>query len=57
MPGMQGNQDLRDYRARHWENRKEQWQQENDRDAARAYRRREAVDGSAIVRMSASRVS
>ncbi|MBV6286845.1 hypothetical protein KUO17_07320 [Pseudomonas sp. MAFF 301350] len=37
---MQQNQDRQDYRARHWDAREEQWQQEKDRDAARAYRRR-----------------
>ena len=36
---LQENQDLQDYRARHWDERDEQWQQEKDRDAARAYRR------------------
>ncbi|KJK05958.1 MULTISPECIES: hypothetical protein [Pseudomonas] len=37
---MQENQDLQDYRAHHWDERDEQWQQEKDRDAARAYRRK-----------------
>lgn len=37
---MQQSQDRQDYRARHWDEREEQWQQEKDRDAARAYRRR-----------------
>lgn len=31
---MQEHQDLRDYRARHWDDHEEQWQQEKDRDAA-----------------------
>ncbi|MBM3107394.1 hypothetical protein H8F21_18460 [Pseudomonas sp. P66] len=37
---MQENQDLQSYRASHWDERDEQWQEEKDRDAARAYRRK-----------------
>ncbi|MBF8756015.1 MAG: hypothetical protein LBJ33_09625 [Pseudomonas putida] len=36
---MQSNEDLRQYRERYWDERDRQWQQEKDRDAARAYRR------------------
>lgn len=35
---MQENLELEDYRSRHWDDREEQWQQEKDRDRARAYR-------------------
>jgi hypothetical protein len=36
---MQQSQDQDTYRSRHWDERDQQWQQEKDRDAARAYRR------------------
>lgn len=36
---MQSNEDLRQYRESYWDERDRQWQQEKDRDAARAYRR------------------
>ena len=36
---MQQNQDRQNYYNRHWDEREERWQQEKDRDAARAYRR------------------
>lgn len=36
---MQQNQEQQNYYNRHWDEREEQWQQEKDRDAARAYRR------------------
>lgn len=32
------NQDRNEYRERHWDERERAWQQEKDRDAARAYR-------------------
>lgn len=35
---MQANQDLRDYREHYWNERDRDWQQEKDRDTARAYR-------------------
>lgn len=36
---MRRNQDQQNYYDRHWDEREERWQQEKDRDAARAYRR------------------
>ncbi|MFJ4376427.1 hypothetical protein ACIP1T_27905 [Pseudomonas japonica] len=36
---MRQNQDQQNYYDRHWDEREERWQQEKDRDAARAYRR------------------
>lgn len=36
---MRERQDQQNYYNRHWDEREEQWQQEKDRDAARAYRR------------------
>ncbi|NIE74116.1 hypothetical protein F3J45_06610 [Pantoea sp. Ap-967] len=36
---MQNSEDERQYRERFWDERDRQWQQEKDRDAARAYRR------------------
>ncbi|AXO89898.1 hypothetical protein DZC75_18495 [Pseudomonas parafulva] len=35
---MQNSEDLRQYRERYWDERDRDWQQEKDRDAARAYR-------------------
>jgi hypothetical protein len=35
---MRENEDLNDYKNRHWDDRERAWQQEKDRDAARAYR-------------------
>jgi hypothetical protein len=35
---MQANQDLRDYREHYWNERDRDWEQEKDRDTARAYR-------------------
>lgn len=36
---MRENQDQQNYYNRHWDEREEQWQQEKDQGAARAYRR------------------
>ncbi|QHD09151.1 hypothetical protein [Pseudomonas sp. R76] len=35
---MRENEELRDYKDNHWDERERAWQQEKDRDAARAYR-------------------
>ncbi|PWB35427.1 hypothetical protein DCO48_03135 [Pseudomonas sp. SDI] len=35
---MQQSEDVQGYRERHWDEGEERWQQEKDRDAARAYR-------------------
>jgi hypothetical protein len=35
---MRENEDRNEYRNRHWDERERAWQQEKDRDAARAYR-------------------
>ena len=35
---LRGAGDQNDYRERHWDERERAWQQEKDRDAARAYR-------------------
>lgn len=35
---MRESEDRQDYRERHWDKRERAWQQEKDRDAARAYR-------------------
>ncbi|AHC37956.1 hypothetical protein A7317_25205 [Pseudomonas fluorescens] len=35
---MRENEELRDYKDNHWDDRERAWQQEKDRDAGRAYR-------------------
>jgi len=35
---MRENEELRDYKDNHWDDRERAWQQEKNRDAARAYR-------------------
>jgi len=37
---MRESEELRDYKDSHWDDRERAWQQEKDRDAAKAYRSR-----------------